>query len=120
MKFRRFLVTISLLVTLTWAVSFLYALSSGSGQSKQPPRFGIDVNAVTLDVVVTDAKGEIRQEFKRRTILWCSRRESPQPLTFFTAELTPVTVLVLLDSSSSIRCQPQAHSKGSQIDSWTN
>jgi len=102
MKFRRFLVTIFFLVTLTWAVSFLYALSSGSGQSKQPPRFGIDVNAVTLDVVVTDAKGKFVKNLKEDDFV-VLEEGVPQPLTFFTAELTPVTVLVLLDSSSSVR-----------------
>ena len=102
MKFPRFLVTISFLVTLTSAASFLYALSSGPGQSKQPPRFGIDVNAVTLDVVVTDAKGKFVKNLKEDDFV-VLEEGVPQPLTFFTAELTPVTVLVLLDSSSSVR-----------------
>ncbi len=102
MKFPRFLVTISFLVPLTWAVSFLSALPPEPGQSKQPPRFTIDVNAVTLDVVVTDQKGKFVKNLKEDDFV-VLEEGVPQPLTFFTAELTPVTVLVLLDSSSSVR-----------------
>jgi VWFA-related protein len=73
----------------------------GSPQ-KDPVRFSVDVNAVALDVVVTDRKGKFVKGLKRDDFV-VLEEGVPQELTFFTAEATPVTVLVLLDSSASVR-----------------
>jgi VWFA-related protein len=65
-------------------------------------RFSVDVDAVALDVVVTDRKGKFVKGLKAEDFL-VLEEGAPQELAFFTAEMTPVAVLVLLDSSSSVR-----------------
>ena len=62
----------------------------------------MDVSAVALDVVVTDKKGRFVRGLKQDDFL-VLEESVPQELTFFTSEVTPVTVLVLLDSSASVR-----------------
>ena len=66
------------------------------------PQYPVDVRAVALDVLVTDHKGRFVSGLKRDdfTVL---ESGVPQELSFFTAGRTPVTVLVLLDSSASVR-----------------
>jgi Ca-activated chloride channel family protein len=65
-------------------------------------QFAVSVETVTLDVVVVDKKGRfvpglVRESFE------VLEDGIPQNLTFFTAQFTPVTTILLLDSSSSIR-----------------
>jgi len=77
-------------------------------QPPEPPvdkgrlRFAVSVETVTLDVVVVDKKGRFVPGLTRESfeVLEDGR---PQELSFFTAQFTPVTTLLLLDSSSSIR-----------------
>jgi VWFA-related protein len=71
---------------------------AGSGQLQ----FAVSVETVTLDVVVVDKKGRFVPGLKPESfeVLEDGR---PQNLSFFTAQFTPVTTLLLLDSSSSIR-----------------
>lgn len=92
-------------------MSLITARPPALGQPKQTPRFAIDVNAVTLDVVVTDRKGKFVKNLKKDDFV-VLEEGVPQPLTFFTAENTPVTVLVLLDSSSSVRANLKPIQKG--------
>ncbi len=72
------------------------------GWQEAPPRFSVDVGAVALDVVVTDKKGRFVKNLKEEDFVVLEEGVQ-QKLTFFTADTTPVTVLVLLDSSSSVR-----------------
>lgn len=60
------------------------------------------MDAVTLDVVVTDQKGNFVKGLEEEDFIVLEEGVR-QDLAFFTSELTPVTVLVLLDSSSSVR-----------------
>jgi VWFA-related protein len=62
----------------------------------------VDVNAVALDVVVTDKKGRFVKGLKQDDFLLLEDGVA-QELTFFTSGITPVTVLLLLDSSASVR-----------------
>jgi VWFA-related protein len=91
-------------------LAFLFAGGSlawpGSRPSQQPAeqtiRFAVSVDTVTLDVVVVDKKGRfvpglVSENFE---IL---EDGLPQSLSFFTAQFTPVTTLLLLDTSASIR-----------------
>jgi VWFA-related protein len=71
-------------------------------QTRRPPRFAVNVDAVTLDVVVTDKKGRFVKGLKQEDFV-VLEEGVPQALEFFTAETTPVTVMVLLDSSASVR-----------------
>jgi Ca-activated chloride channel family protein len=64
--------------------------------------FSLDVSAVALDVVVTDARGRFVRELTQGDF-HVLEDGVPQELTFFTSEGTPATTLVLLDSSSSVR-----------------
>jgi len=65
-------------------------------------RFSVDVNAVALDVVVTDQRGRFVKGLKQEDFV-VLEDGVPQELTYFTSATTPVTVLLLLDSSSSVR-----------------
>jgi VWFA-related protein len=67
------------------------------------------VSAVALDVVVTDARGRFVRGLRQDDFL-VLEDGVPQTVTFFTADITPVTVLVLLDSSASVR----SHLRGVQ------
>jgi len=78
----------------------------------QPFRFGVGVDAVTLDVVVTDNKARFVEGLKKEDFLVLEEGVA-QELTFFTSVVTPVTVLVLLDASSSIRSSLEAIQKAS-------
>ena len=65
-------------------------------------RFSVDVNAVALDVVVTDKKGRFVKGLKEDDFV-VLEDGVPQELTLFTSAHTPITVLLLLDSSASVR-----------------
>jgi Ca-activated chloride channel family protein len=74
----------------------------GAGQQRGAPRFPVDVKAVALDVLVTDQEGRFisglgPDDFK------VLEQGVPQELSVFSAGRTPVTVVVLLDSSASVR-----------------
>ncbi|MDA1186056.1 MAG: VWA domain-containing protein, partial [Acidobacteria bacterium] len=75
--------------------------AAGAGQDGTAS-FSLDVSAVALDVVVTDARGRFVRGLTQDDF---QVREDgvQQELTFFTSEGTPATTLVLLDSSSSVR-----------------
>ena len=62
-----------------------------SQKPKRPPRFEVNVDAVTLDVVVTDKKGRFVKGLKQEDFA-VLEEGIPQELEFFTAENTPVTV----------------------------
>jgi Ca-activated chloride channel homolog len=72
---------------------------TGGGASLQ---FAVSVETVTLDVVVVDKKGRFVPGLKQESFE-VLEDGVPQSLSFFTAQFTPVTTLLLLDSSSSIR-----------------
>ncbi|MGH9388908.1 MAG: VWA domain-containing protein, partial [Vicinamibacteria bacterium] len=57
---------------------------------------------MNLSVVVTDKKGRFVPDLDAGDFLVYENRV-PQELLFFTAEVTPVTLLVLLDASTSVR-----------------
>jgi VWFA-related protein len=65
-------------------------------------RFSVDVNAVALDVVVTDKKGRFVKGLKEDDFV-VLEDGATQELTLFTSAHTPITVLLLLDSSASVR-----------------
>lgn len=64
--------------------------------------FSVNVDAVALDVAVTEANGRFVTGLTE-TDFQVLEDGVPQKLQFFTADITPVTVLVLLDSSASVR-----------------
>lgn len=73
-----------------------------ASQREGAPSFSADVSAVALDVVVTDSRGRFVRGLTEDDFL-IMEDGTPQELVFFTSEGTPVTVMVLLDSSASIR-----------------
>ena len=89
------------LLALGLAAVSLAAPNPASQQEKRP-RFSVGVSAVALDVVVTDKKGRFARGLKQDDFL-VLEEGVPQELTFFTSDPTSVTVLVLLDSSASVR-----------------
>jgi Ca-activated chloride channel family protein len=73
-----------------------------TGQKPQTFQFKIDVQAVNLNVVVTDRNGRyvpglVAADFE------VLEDGATQEVTFFSPEVTPLTVLLLLDASTSIR-----------------
>jgi Ca-activated chloride channel homolog len=76
--------------------------SQGAGQQREAPRYPVDVKAVALDVLVTDQKGGFVSGLTRDDFR-VLEEGVPQELGFFTAGSTPVTLVVLLDSSASVR-----------------
>jgi len=74
----------------------------GAGPQVDVPSYPVDVRAVALDVLVTDRKGRFVQGLKSDDFR-VLEMGVPQELSFFTASRTPVTVLLLLDSSASVR-----------------
>lgn len=65
-------------------------------------QFAVKVETVNLDVVVTDRRGRFVPGLKAEDFE-IQENNQLQNLQFFTAQFTPVTTLLLLDSSSSIR-----------------
>ncbi len=82
----------------------------GAGQQRDVPRYPVDVRAVALDVLVTDGKGRFVPGLKPDDFR-VLELGVPQELSFFTASRTPVTVVVLLDSSASVRSNLQSVQK---------
>jgi Ca-activated chloride channel family protein len=62
----------------------------------------VDVQAVALDVLVTDTEGRFVSGLKPNDFE-VLEEGVPQQLSFFSPGRTPVTVVVLLDSSASVR-----------------
>jgi Ca-activated chloride channel homolog len=88
-----------------WMMALGLAVAPASGRAPSPqtrPTFAIGVDAVALDIVVTDPNGRFVSGLAQDDFL-VLEEGVPQTLAFFTAEVTPVTVLVLLDSSASVR-----------------
>lgn len=91
---------------------FLLAVAAGVSfavdQERQPTgqgnrvQFAVSVESVTLDVVVVDRRGRFVPGLTKDDFVIVDGGEV-QDIAFFTAEFTPVTTLLLLDSSSSIR-----------------
>jgi VWFA-related protein len=65
-------------------------------------QFAVRVESVTLDVVVVDERGRFVPGLVESDFEILDGGE-PQEIQFFTAEFTPVTTMLLLDSSASIR-----------------
>jgi VWFA-related protein len=78
------------------------AQTSRDSQQEGRIQFRSTVEAVNLSVVVTDKKGRFISGLEAGDFLVYENRV-PQEVAFFTAEVTPVTLLVLLDASTSVR-----------------
>ena len=66
------------------------------------PSYPVGVGAVALDILVTDRDGDFVSGLKANDFR-VLEQGVPQQLSFFNADRTPVTVVVLLDSSASVR-----------------
>ncbi len=73
-----------------------------AGQQPEAPRYAVDVQAVALDVLVTDPEGRFVSGLKPDDFR-VLEQGTPQELSFFSPGRTPVTIVVLLDSSASVR-----------------
>ncbi len=77
-------------------------LSGAASAQDNRVRFEVSVESVTLDVIVVDDRGRFVQGLSEEDFVILENGEE-QKLAFFTPEFTPVTTMLLLDSSSSIR-----------------
>jgi Ca-activated chloride channel homolog len=73
-----------------------------AGQHPDAPRYPVDVQAVALDVLVTDQEGRFVSGLKPDDFR-VREQGVVQDLSFFSPGRTPVTIVVLLDSSASVR-----------------
>ena len=92
---------VSILIGAASSAPMGWAQEAGA-QERAVPQYPVDVRAVALDVMVTDRTGRFVPGLKRDDFI-VLEAGIPQELTFFTSGRTPVTVLVLLDSSASVR-----------------
>lgn len=74
----------------------------GAGQRSDTPRYPVDVQAVALDVLVTDQDGRFVPGLRPEDFR-VLEQGVPQELSFFSPDRAPVTIVVLLDSSASVR-----------------
>lgn len=74
----------------------------GAVQRSDAPRYSVDVRAVALDVLVTDEEGRFVSGL-RPDDFRVLEQDVPQELSFFSPGRTPVTIMILLDSSASVR-----------------
>jgi Ca-activated chloride channel family protein len=72
------------------------------GQQPQAPLYPVAVQAVALDVLVTDREGRFVSGLKPSDFRVLDEGVA-QPLSFFSPDRTPVTMIVLLDASASVR-----------------
>ena len=90
------------------AFALILAAPLASAQQKQQGQqegrfqFGVGIEAVNLDVVVTDRHGRFVPGLEAADFEILEDGVA-QELSFFTSEITPLTVLLLLDASTSIR-----------------
>lgn len=80
------------------------AESQAKGDTDQEGRFQFrsTVDAVNLSLVVTDKKGRFIPGLQAGDFV-VTENQAPQEVAFFTSEVTPVTLLLLLDASTSVR-----------------
>lgn len=83
-----------------WVAAVLLSWAASAQENRV--RFEVSVESVTLDVVVVDDRGRFVPGLSEEDFVILENGEE-QELAFFTPEFTPVTTLLLLDSSSSIR-----------------
>ena len=102
MKTPRVLIGIGLLALLALHLAAASPPRSAVSQQGGLPSFSLGVSAVALDVVVTDTRGRFVRGLTQNDFL-IMEEGAPQELAFFTSEGTPVTVMLLLDSSASVR-----------------
>ena len=102
MKTPRMLIGIGLLAVVALRLAAATPQTGAASQQEKLPSFSVGVSAVALDVVVTDTRGRFVRGLTQDDFL-IMEEGTPQELAFFTSEGTPVTVMVLLDSSASVR-----------------
>lgn len=104
------------------------AIPAGAGtppvQDPPPPQqepaqsdrfqFSVAVENVTLDVVVTDRRGRFVPDLSEEEFE-ILEEGVPQRLSYFTSSNTPVSTLLLLDSSSSVRSSIGAIQTGAYL-----
>jgi VWFA-related protein len=103
-KFHPFLFSVTIAVSLPLS-SFAQSASKPQAKPEQNEgriQFRSTVEAVNLSVVVTDKKGKFIPNLTASDFQVTEDRV-PQEVAFFTAEITPVTLLLLLDASTSMR-----------------
>ena len=89
------------LIAITGVVSLVGAHGMEGQQTEDRFRFNVDVQSVNLDVVVVDDKGRFVEGLTQEDFQ-VSENGHAQELSYFTATSTPVSTLLLLDSSSSV------------------
>lgn len=84
------------------ALVFAVAAHAVLGAQQDPFRIQVQVEAVNLGVAVSDARGRFVSGLTAED--FAIREDGiPQQITFFAAEAAPLTILVLLDASLSMR-----------------
>lgn len=99
------------LITVVVATSLMVGAATALAQETQPQQqqaeegrfqFRATVQAINLSVVVTDKKGRFIPDLSIEDFE-VYEDNARQTIDFFTSEVTPVTLLLLLDASTSVR-----------------
>jgi VWFA-related protein len=78
------------------------AVAAASGQSQQPPTFSTANRTVAVYATVTNESGRLVPDLGREHFT-VTDKGKPQELTIFSNDLQPITVVILLDRSGSMR-----------------
>src|SRR5262245_35636198 len=84
------------------AILVLVSIGVLSGSPSQAPTFKGENRTVAVYATVTDAQGRLVPDLPLAAFTVLDERR-PQPLTIFANEIQPITVVVLLDRSGSMR-----------------
>ena len=99
---RRVLGIVIFLIPLMFAGFLVSGQVNAQQQEGDRFQFRATVQAINLSVVVTDKKGRFIPDLEASDFV-VLEDGARQEVDFFTSEVTPVTLLVLLDASTSIR-----------------
>lgn len=97
------------------AIASIWAVATLGAQEPSAPRFRSGIDLVALDVCVTDREGRAVASLNATDFLVFEDRV-PQRLTFFSAEgEIPLTAVVLIDRSSSMRGSKLERAKAAAV-----
>jgi VWFA-related protein len=117
MKFRKDMLVFLCLAAVLSATSSRSGAQSGEGKTAPPPqdlRFAVKVELVSLYATVHDRRGKVVAGLTQEDFLVYDNGE-PQAISQFSREYVPLSVVILLDISSSMAGKKLDHAKKSLV-----
>src|SRR5262249_3026217 len=95
-------------------VVIAFALAAVAGaSSSQPPSFSSATRTVAVYATVTDGRGRLVTDLTRDAFT-IDDNGKPQPLTLFSNDIQPITLVMLLDRSSSMKPNFDLEAQGAE------